>query len=79
MEKYLCSKIVKAKPMTRQQYNDYRGWELSSDEDGNDKGYLVEYEDSPNSNHPNHKGYISWSPEDVFLRGYTKIAYGKTT
>ena len=76
MEKYIGVKEILAKPMTRKEYNDYRGWELPSDENGDDEGYLVEYiqsEKSPNINHPDHKGYISWSPKDVFNEAYIKI------
>jgi hypothetical protein len=58
---YYGTKVISAKPMTRQAYNDYRGWTLPADEDGTDAGYLVEYHDGGQSNHPNHKGYISWS------------------
>lgn len=70
MKKYIGTKVVEAYPMTRQEYNDYRGWALPSDEDGSDKGFLVEYLDGGESNHPHHKGYISWSPEDVFKAAY---------
>jgi len=66
MEKFIGVKIVKAKPMTRGDYNDYRGWQLPADEDGSDEGCLVEHVNSPNSNHPNHEGYISWSPKEQF-------------
>jgi hypothetical protein len=34
------------------------------------QGYLVEYLDSPNKNHPDYDNYISWSPKDVFERSY---------
>lgn len=63
-------KLVDAKPMNRLDYNKYRGWELPADENGDDEGYLVEYLDGGVSNHPNHKGYISWSPKDVFIKSY---------
>lgn len=56
--------------MTRKAYNDYRGWELPADENGDDDGFLVEYLDGGKSNHPAHEGYISWSPKDVFERTY---------
>ena len=76
MEKYIGVKEILAKPMSRKEYNDYRGWELPSDENGDYEGYLVEYvqsEKSPNVNHPDHKGYISsWSPKDVFNEAYRK-------
>lgn len=73
MKKYTGVKEILAKPMNRKEYNDYRGWELPSDENGEDEGFLVEYiqsETSPNVNHPDHKGYISWSPKDVFEESY---------
>lgn len=70
---YKCHKTVLARPMTRGDYNTYRGWELPADEDGSDDGYLVEYIDSPNSNHPNHTGYLSWSPSEVFNNGYAEV------
>ena len=70
MEKYIGVKEIKAMPMNRQEYNDYRGWILPENEDGTDKGYLVEYMDGGQSNHPDHEGYISWSPANVFDRAY---------
>lgn len=73
---YIGVKAIKATPMTRKEYNDYRGWDLPSDEDGTDEGYLVEYEQSletPNINHPDHLGYISWSPKDVFNEAYVQV------
>lgn len=72
MESYIGTKLIKARPMNRQEYSDYRGWKLPSGEEGTDEGYLVEYLNSPNSNHPNHDGYISWSPKDVFEDSYRK-------
>lgn len=67
---YIGIKSISALPMTRLQYNEYRGFELPSDENGFDEGYLVEYQDGGVSNHPKHKGYISWSPKDVFDHSY---------
>lgn len=67
---YIGTKVILAKPMNRQEYNDYRGWQLPDDEDGTDAGYLIEYTDGGRANHPDHKGYISWSPADVFNRAY---------
>jgi hypothetical protein len=74
MEKYIGTKLVLAEPMNRREFNTYRNWELPADEDGKDKGYLVEYLDGGQANHPNHEGYISWSPEGVFANSYRKIA-----
>lgn len=67
---FFGTKQVSATPMTRLAYNQYRGLELPADEDGDDLGFLVEYHDGGQQNHPDHKGYISWSPADVFKRAY---------
>jgi len=69
---YTCHKQVKAQPMTRQIYNELRGWTLPADENGKDEGYLVEYLNEGASNHPLFAGYISWSPKLVFEAGYTE-------
>ena len=47
MEKYIGVKEIKAKPMTRKEYCDYRGWEVPADEDPNEELYLVEYPVDP--------------------------------
>ena len=70
MERYYGTKEIIATAMSRQEYNDYRGWALPDDEDGADEGYLVEYVDGGATNHPDHAGYISWSPSDVFDAAY---------
>lgn len=70
MRQYIGTKIVSTQPMTRAEYNAYRGWELPANEDGADAGYLVEYHDGGKPNDDRHAGYISWSPEDVFARAY---------
>jgi len=74
MKTYIGTKTIKANPMNRQEYNDYRGWELPSGENGNDEGYLVEYLDGGQANHPDHAGYISWSPVNVFKNAYRPIS-----
>lgn len=70
---YIGTKVIHALPMTRQAYNDYRGWQLPDNEDGADDGYLVEYVDGGKANDPRHAGYISWSPKDVFERAYRPV------
>ena len=77
MRRYISHKVVLAKPMRRDEYNDYRGWTLPDDEDGTDAGYLVEYIDGGQANHPDHQGYISWSPAAVFERGYAEADDGR--
>lgn len=73
MQLYEGTKRLRAKPMTRGEYNLYRGWTSSLDETPTDPGYLVEYEDGGKANDPRHAGYISWSPSDVFERTYKPI------
>jgi hypothetical protein len=73
MQMYIGTKQIIATPMDRLAYTQYRGWELPADEDGSDEGYLVEYLDGGQPNHPDHKGYISWSPKDVFERTYLEV------
>ncbi len=70
MELFLGTKLINAKPMNRQEYNDFRGWILPADEDGSDEGYLVEYLDGGTANTPAYSGYVSWSPKEVFEKAY---------
>jgi hypothetical protein len=67
---YLGTKVVHAYPLTRAAYNKFRGWTLPADEDGTDEGYLVEYADGGKPNVEGVKGYVSWSPKEVFERAY---------
>ena len=77
---YVGTKVVHAFPMTRLAYNNLRGWLLPDNEDGSDDGYLVEYADGGSPNVDGYKGYISWSPHDVFERAYTHgVTLKKTT
>lgn len=50
MTQHIGVKLINAYPMTRLAYNDFRGWELPSDENGSDEGYLVEYLDGGKPN-----------------------------
>jgi len=70
MKNYIGVKEIRAKKMSRGEYNTLRGWELPKDEDPTDEGYLVEYLDSNTTVHPDFENYISWSPADVFERAY---------
>ena len=70
MRRYVGTKAINAKPMTRAAYNELRGWELPADENGEDAGYLVEYADGQRPNVEGFAGYVSWSPADVFERSY---------
>ena len=41
MKTNIGTKLVRMLPMNRLAYNQFRGWELPSDECGEDEGYLV--------------------------------------
>ena len=60
MKQFIGTKIIKAKPMSKFEYNSFRGWQIPKDENPADEGYLVEYSD----------GYISWSPKKQFEEAY---------
>lgn len=71
MAPFIGTKMVNARPMTRGEYNIYRGWQIPEDEDPSDAGYLIEYLDGIGKpNDPRHRGYISWTPRDVFRHSY---------
>ena len=70
VKRYRCFKEVLARPMNLGSYNLLRGWVIPEDEDGTREGFLVEYTDGGATNHPDFAGYISWSPKEVFERGY---------
>ena len=74
MERFIGVKQINAKPMTWAEYNDFRGWKLPADENGEDAGFLVEYLDGGKANTPGYAGYVSWSPADVFERAYRPCA-----
>lgn len=63
MQKYIGIKQVEAKPMTRGDYNDYRGWTVPADENPNDEGYLVKHSEN----------YLSWIAKDEFEKTYNVV------
>ena len=67
---HIGTKAVLAHIMTKEEYCDYRGWKVPENEDPGESGYFVEYMDGGKSNHPDHIGYVSWSPKDVFDKSY---------
>lgn len=60
MKQYIGTKMIEAVPMSRGDYNEYRGWTIPADENPADEGYLVKYSD----------GYESWSPKKQFEEAY---------
>lgn len=73
MQTYVGTKIIAAREMTRAQFCDYIGRSIDPNTDGADEGYLVEYMDGGTPNHQAHKGFISWSPKDVFEGAYLSV------
>ena len=79
MKQYIGTKLVRMQPMTRAEYNDFRGWTLPADENGADEGYLVEYLDGGKPNTPHYAGYVSWSPKaqaDAAYRETDGMSFG---
>jgi len=63
---YTGNKIIKAKPMTRGEFQESRAGVPGGEGAYDQKGYVVEYED----------GYTSWSPAEVFEKAYIAIGNG---
>lgn len=72
MDLFQGSKMIAAQAMTLGEYNKYRGWPIPENEDPAREGYLVEYIGNNDSNHPEHKSYISWSPKKQFDDSHVK-------
>lgn len=70
---YRGTKFLKAAPSTKAEYCLLRGWKVPSDEDPNEIGYTVEYQDGGKPNLEGYDGYVSWSPADVFQRAYHRV------
>lgn len=70
MDKYIGTKQIQAKPMTRGKYNALCGWTVPQNENASDDGYLVLYPDSPDRNVQGFDGYVSWSPKSEFEKVY---------
>ena len=73
MKNYVGTKKLKAIPMNKEEYCQYRQWEVPLNENPKEEGYLVEYLDGGKPNDERHLGYISWSPKDVFEKTYKLI------
>ena len=77
MKNYVGTKKLKAIPMNKEEYCQYRQWEVPLNENPKEEGYLVEYLDGGKPNDERHLGYISWSPKDVFEKTYKLIEKNK--
>ena len=69
MVAFAGASVVHAATMTRQEYNDYRGWQLPEDENGNDVGYILE-DRAGQKNTEQMDGFVQWLPKDEFLRKF---------
>lgn len=74
---YIGTRSLLAFPMNKGDYCKLRNWDLPSNEEPGEEGYLVEYPDSL-PNHPDFRGYISWSPKAVFEASYNSYTEGCT-
>ena len=61
--------FVSAMAMTRQEYNDLRGWQLPENKNGSDAGYLIE-DSEGEQNTDKFKGFVQWLPKSEFERKY---------
>lgn len=73
MLSYIGTKCINARPLSRGEYLELRGWALPDNEHPEDEGYLVEYTDKADRNVPGFAGYVTWSPKDVFERAYRRV------
>lgn len=55
MKLYINCRFVEAKPITRGDYNEIKGWSLPENENPNDEGYFVTA-----------NGHSSWMPKEIF-------------
>ena len=60
MKQYIGIKVVAARPVTRGDYNIFRGWQIPADEDPADEGYVMKYVN----------GHVQWLPKDMFESDY---------
>lgn len=67
MNCYIGCKLVEAESMTRGVYNQLRGWQIPDNENPEDEGYLVKYDND----------YISWSPKNIFEKHYFMTSLSK--
>lgn len=66
MKQYIGIKVVAARPMTRGDYNIFRGWQIPADEDPADEGYVMKYEN----------GHVQWLPKDMLsltIKNMTRV------
>lgn len=65
MMQYIGTKVVRATPMSKFEYNEQHARSIAGDDA---EGYLVHYQNAQGIFEE--KGYFSWSPKDVFEEAY---------
>lgn len=78
MVAFAGTSAVHASTMTRQEYNDYRGWKLPDDENGHDVGYIFE-DRAGKKNTEELEGFVQWLPKDEFLRKFASAETAQIT
>lgn len=63
MKDYISTKQISAKPMTRGQYNEYRGWTTPNNENPDDAGYFIR----------RYNGYETWMEANAFEEEYEDV------
>lgn len=71
---YIGSKTINATPMTRGEYNAFRGWVPPAGEAQDVDGYLVEYTEGGEPNTAEFSGYVSWTPKPQFDAAYRETS-----
>ena len=72
MMQYVGTLAVRAKPMSRGDYNNLRDWTIPENENPDDLGYVVETVGEA----PNHKDYeygIRWIPHHTFMMNFMQV------
>lgn len=72
MNTYVATRIVRATPMTRGEFLQFRGWPEPPEAIEQEPGYLVEDETEP-PNTTRYLGQVSWIPADIFERHYREV------
>lgn len=65
MKTYISATLVKAKPMNRGEYDNYRGWDIPENENPADEGYFIKYND----------GYETWLAKKQFEEMYKECTF----
>lgn len=67
---YVGTRVVRPTPMTRGEYNAFRGWTVPENENPNDAGYMLTALNIGISNILDQDKYVNWLPAAIFERSY---------